>query len=80
MVYGKVCGLQMQNSLRHLCPAHMCESRMFLLMGFLCHAALHCGFLGQNFLFLVEWASILSHFGICGVFSRLLTSYNSQNS
>lgn len=38
-----------------------CDPRMFLVAGFLCHAASHCGFLGQNFPVLVKGASVLQH-------------------
>lgn len=56
--YGKVCGFQPPDKGDIYAS---CESRIFLLVGFLCHAALHWGFLGQNFLCLVEQTSVLWH-------------------
>lgn len=58
--YGKICGFQTPDK-GDIYVSITCESRMFLLVGFLCHAALHSVFLGQNFLFLVEQTLVLWH-------------------
>lgn len=58
--YGKIRGFRTPDK-GDIYVSITCESRIFLLVGFFCHAALHSVFLGQNFLFLVEQTLVLWH-------------------